>query len=257
MLWPAVRRTWRSTARRTGCAASPAASWGTSARASRTPRGRAAARARPTPTTAAGTPVGGWSKRRDMYAASVAAFRSAHAVSDAEVTPQPTRQPASGAAAAKRGALCVDEEVEPQQPKRPRVVAQGEAGRATRSTSWRRRPTASSTSSSSSNGDARTERRAATTAAAPLLDPRMQNTRVCAPAGAAELRGRRAQRARRRSTSTRSRRAHPRQRVCAQRSARWPRSRLQAKAGGDGQDASRRARQSAASRARCATCSRS
>ena len=74
------------------------------------------------PDDSAGTPVGGWSKRRDMYAASVAAFRSAHAVSDAEVTPQPTRQPASGAAAAKRGALCVDEtEVEPQQPKRPRA----------------------------------------------------------------------------------------------------------------------------------------
>ena len=74
------------------------------------------------PDDSAGTPVGGWSKRRDMYAASVAAFRSAHAVSDAEVAPQPTRQPASGAAAAKRGALCVDETaVEPQQPKRPRA----------------------------------------------------------------------------------------------------------------------------------------
>ncbi len=74
------------------------------------------------PDDSAGTPVGGWSKRRDMYAASVAAFRSAHAVSDAEVAPQPMRQPASGAAAAKRGALCVDETaVEPQQPKRPRA----------------------------------------------------------------------------------------------------------------------------------------
>jgi len=74
------------------------------------------------PDDSAGTPVGGWSKRRDMYAASVAAFRSAHSVSDAEVAPQPTRQSAAGAApSVKRGALCVDEvAAEPAQPKRPR-----------------------------------------------------------------------------------------------------------------------------------------
>lgn len=61
------------------------------------------------PDDTAGMPVGGWVKRRDMYAASVAAFRTANQVSDAEVAPMPAA-PAATAPAIKRGALCVDEE---------------------------------------------------------------------------------------------------------------------------------------------------
>lgn len=92
----------------------------------------------------AGTPLGGWVRRRDMFSASVTAFRSAHTISDAEIVlpPQPSgRQlrsadasegaadPADadasggGRLAVKRGALCVDEEppvVEPAHAKRPR-----------------------------------------------------------------------------------------------------------------------------------------
>ena len=60
------------------------------------------------PDDTAGLPVGGWVKRRDMYAASVAAFRAAHQISDAEIAPVAAAAPAS-AAAIKRGALCVDE----------------------------------------------------------------------------------------------------------------------------------------------------
>ena len=60
------------------------------------------------PDDTAGLPVGGWVKRRDMYAASVAAFRYANQISDAEAVPVPVAPPAA-APAAKRGALCVDE----------------------------------------------------------------------------------------------------------------------------------------------------
>lgn len=72
------------------------------------------------PDDTAGTPVGGWVKRRDMYAASVAAYRNAHAISDAEIAPQPTA-PAAGLGSLKRGALCVDEVPDAAVvPKRPR-----------------------------------------------------------------------------------------------------------------------------------------
>jgi hypothetical protein len=72
------------------------------------------------PDDASGIPVGGWLKRRDMYAASVAAYRNASRISDAEIVPQPAAAPAS-AAPAKRGALCVDEVAGASAvPKRPR-----------------------------------------------------------------------------------------------------------------------------------------
>ena len=61
------------------------------------------------PDDTAGMPVGGWVKRRDMYAASVAAFRAANQISDAEIAPVPAAPPAT-APTVKRGALCVDEE---------------------------------------------------------------------------------------------------------------------------------------------------
>ena len=60
------------------------------------------------PDDSAGMPVGGWVKRRDMWAASVAAFRAADQMSDADVVPVPVAAPAP-APAVKRGALCVDE----------------------------------------------------------------------------------------------------------------------------------------------------
>lgn len=60
------------------------------------------------PDDAAGIPVGGWVKRRDMYAASVQAFRIARDLSDAEIAPAPAAPPAT-VPAIKRGALCVDE----------------------------------------------------------------------------------------------------------------------------------------------------
>ena len=60
------------------------------------------------PDDTAGTPIGGWVKRRDMYAASVAAYKMANQISDAEIAPVTPAAPAS-APAIKRGALCVDE----------------------------------------------------------------------------------------------------------------------------------------------------
>jgi hypothetical protein len=60
------------------------------------------------PDDTAGMPVGGWVKRRDMYAASVAAYKMAPQMSDAEVVPVPAAPPAT-APTIKRGALCVDE----------------------------------------------------------------------------------------------------------------------------------------------------
>ena len=74
------------------------------------------------PDDSAGTPVGGWVKRRDMWAASVAAFRYANQISDAETAPVPVAPPPTPAPAIKRGALCVDES--PQEnvaPKKPRT----------------------------------------------------------------------------------------------------------------------------------------
>ena len=60
------------------------------------------------PDDTAGTPIGGWVKRRDMYAASVAAYKMASQISDAEISPVAPAAPAT-APAVKRGALCVDE----------------------------------------------------------------------------------------------------------------------------------------------------
>jgi len=60
------------------------------------------------PDDTAGTPVGGWTKRRDMYAASVAAYKMAGQISDAEIAPV-VAAPAPSTPAVKRGALCVDE----------------------------------------------------------------------------------------------------------------------------------------------------
>jgi len=60
------------------------------------------------PDDSAGLPIGGWVKRRDMYAASVAAFRAANQMSDAESAPVVTAAPLP-VAVIKRGALCVDE----------------------------------------------------------------------------------------------------------------------------------------------------
>ena len=74
------------------------------------------------PDDSAGTPIGGWVKRRDMWAASVAAYRSAHSISDAEIVQPIAAKPptASTAASTKRGALCVDEEATEPVSKRPR-----------------------------------------------------------------------------------------------------------------------------------------
>ena len=73
------------------------------------------------PDDAAGTPVGGWVKRRDMFAASVAAYRSARTISDAEVMPAPPTAAPASSGAVKRGALCVDEVPDAASvPKRPR-----------------------------------------------------------------------------------------------------------------------------------------
>ena len=73
------------------------------------------------PDDSAGTPVGGWIKRRDMWAASVAAFRYANQISDAEIAPTPAPAPAN-APTIKRGALCVDESPDENvAPKKPRT----------------------------------------------------------------------------------------------------------------------------------------
>lgn len=122
------------------------------------------------PDDSAGTPVGGWSKRRDMYAASVAAFRCAHSVSDAEVAPQPARQPTLGAlASAKRGALCVDEvAAEPAEPKR---------ARSTRRDNWTRDAIAKLATEAHGVIDKLfiVHAPAAAATGGPPLDPRLQN----------------------------------------------------------------------------------
>jgi hypothetical protein len=75
------------------------------------------------PDDTAGTPVGGWVKRRDMFAASSAAFQMARSFGDADqrsiqnYTPLPTRTPKpSDRLPAKRGALCVDDGASPASP---------------------------------------------------------------------------------------------------------------------------------------------
>ncbi len=72
------------------------------------------------PDDTAGTPVGGWVKRRDMFQASVMAYRNAHTISDAEIVPiLPPSQ--ANPPTIKRGALCVDESPDTSvAPKRPR-----------------------------------------------------------------------------------------------------------------------------------------
>lgn len=72
------------------------------------------------PDDTAGTPIGGWVKRRDMWAASVQAYRAAHSIVDSKVAPVPAPAPAQ-ATVVKRGALCVDEVPDANAPqKRPR-----------------------------------------------------------------------------------------------------------------------------------------
>ena len=70
-----------------------------------------------------GTPIGGWVKRRDMFAASVDAFNMAESYVDVEVVYNPMTEVESKEkkAAPKRGALCVDEVREQQPAKRTRV----------------------------------------------------------------------------------------------------------------------------------------
>ena len=134
------------------------------------------------PDDSAGTPVGGWVKKRDMYAASVAAYRSAHTISDAEIARQLPTKPASAAAtsAAKRGALCVDEEATETLTKRPR---------SSRKESWTRENLDKLASEAIvvidklfiANVDSRTVEAAATSMAPPPLDARMQSTEFVRP----------------------------------------------------------------------------
>ena len=81
------------------------------------------------PDDTAGTPVGGWTKRRDMYAASVAAYKMAGQISDAEIAPV-VAAPAPSAQAVKRGALCVDEN--------PDELAPSKKARNSRKENWSR-----------------------------------------------------------------------------------------------------------------------
>ena len=176
--------------------ASPVALWATSTRASRTPRGRAGARARPTRRQRRhargrleqaeghvrgerrGLPVGARRLGRGGGAAAHAAARvrrgGGGAARSASTRPRPSRRSRSGRA--RRAAT---------------------AGRATRSPSWPRRPTASSTSSSSSTRPRRRRQNARRSTRA------CKTSTLCA-AGAAPSTSTRAARAGRRSTSTRS-----------------------------------------------------
>lgn len=63
------------------------------------------------PDDTAGTPQGGWMKRRDMWSASVEAHRYAAVVGDEDVEYMPTQseKDAKARQTLKRGALCVDE----------------------------------------------------------------------------------------------------------------------------------------------------
>ena len=134
------------------------------------------------PDDSAGTPVGGWIKKRDMYAASVAAYRSAHAISDAEIAPQPSTKPTNAATPppAKRGALCVDEEATETLTKRPR---------SSRKENWTRENLDKLASEAIGvidklfivNVDSRTVEAAATSLAPPPLDARMQSTEFVRP----------------------------------------------------------------------------
>jgi hypothetical protein len=119
-----------------------------------------------------------------MYAASVAAYRSASQICDAEmeaVPPPPPSKPAAATApAAKRGALCVDEEAAAPQVKRPR---------SSRKENWTRDSLDKLAGEALSvisnlfiaNVDSRTVEAAATSVAAPPLDVRMQSTEFVRP----------------------------------------------------------------------------
>ena len=80
------------------------------------------------PDDTAGTPLGGWIRRRDMFSASVSAYRSAASISDACVVLPSMKKgwddahgkDTSRPKLLKRGALCVDEAPDAAQPKRPR-----------------------------------------------------------------------------------------------------------------------------------------
>lgn len=136
------------------------------------------------PDDSAGTPVGGWVKKRDMYAASVAAYRSAKQFCSAETTPPPPpppRKPANATTpAAKRGALCVDEEVAVPHVKRPR---------SSRKENWTRESLDKLASEAVgviaslfiANVDSRTVEASATFVTGPPLDARMQSTEFVRP----------------------------------------------------------------------------
>lgn len=77
------------------------------------------------PDMQSGTPFGGWGKKRDMEAASRAAFLYANGLDDTEMPCAPPATPPLNAqrAASKRGALCVDEDAPPDEgPKRIRAT---------------------------------------------------------------------------------------------------------------------------------------
>ena len=80
------------------------------------------------PDDSAGTPVGGWLKRRDMFAASVTAFRNAHTISIDDIA---APQPKPTTSVIKRGALCVDEKAEVKPGIKKRI-------RASKKSSWSR-----------------------------------------------------------------------------------------------------------------------
>jgi len=118
------------------------------------------------PDDSAGTPVGGWVKRRNMYAASVAAYQLASRMSDAEVAPvvAPAR---SCAPAIKRGALCVDEDPDTNQaPKK---------ARSSRKDNWTREATDKLASEAVSVIDKLFIATPKAPHEAPPLDPRLQN----------------------------------------------------------------------------------
>lgn len=134
------------------------------------------------PDDTAGTPLGGWVKKRDMYAASVAAYRFAHEISDAEIAPKPPMKStmATAPAAAKRGALCVDEEAVEPLPKR---------SRSSRKDHWTRETIEKLSNEAIgvidklfiANVNSRTVEVAATSVAPSPLDARMQSTEFVLP----------------------------------------------------------------------------
>lgn len=73
------------------------------------------------PDDTAGTPVGGWVKRRDMFAASTQAWQMARSFGEADqapthAPPPPPPKPVAERAPTKRGALCVDAQATTDEP---------------------------------------------------------------------------------------------------------------------------------------------